>query len=504
MPRGGKLGLPLVCRPAMLLQHPVRPIAGAPPLAHAAPQLPIDRLGPRRGMLLAAAAILLVAGADYATGYEMRLSVLHLAPIALAAWTAGTRAGMAAALAACLLWLLSFKSGNIYRQQAYYFWEAAVMLCGFLTVAWLSARLRRALSQADERFSRVIEEMRAAVYVADARRDEMLYANPEMLRIADTAAGLSPSAFERQFERAAEGGDAAPERDAAGFSSATLKSQRGGRWYLMQDGPIPWGSNPDVRLRVLTDITERRNAELLREKHLEVMHQAAQLTTLAEIAATLAHEINQPLMVIATYTDACQRLLDAPRIDRAEIARALGKCHAQAVRAASIIERLREFIRQRQHRPAPCAAGAVVAEAIATLRPQLDAAGIAVDFAEAAPELELMADRILLTQVLVNLIRNAIDAMRDTPPEERRIALAVAARDGEARFAVADRGPGLDAAARENIFAPFFTTKPGGLGLGLAICRSVAEAHGGRLWAEEAPARGAVFHLAIPLKETAP
>jgi C4-dicarboxylate-specific signal transduction histidine kinase len=482
----------------MLMQHPViHPRKER--LAYAAPQLPVDRLGPRRSLAVAALLILGVAGADYATGYAMRLSVLYLAPIGLAAWTAGTRPGVIAALLSCLLWLFSFKSAHFYRHQAFYFWEATVMLGGFLAVAWLSARLRRALSQADERFSRVIEEMRAAVYVADAGRDEILYANPEMLRIAGDAARLSPSVFGQEFEREAETGDPPREHAAAGFARATLKHPRSGRWYLMQDGPIPWGSNPNVRLRVLTDITERKNAELLREKHLEVMHQAAQLTTLAEIAATLAHEINQPLMVIATYTDACQRLLGAAEIDRAEIARALGKCHAQAVRAASIIERLREFIRQRQHRPAPCAAHAVIAEAIATLRPQLDAASVAVDVTENAPGLVVVADRVLLTQALINLIRNAVDAMRDTAPAARHISLACAADDaGEMLLSVADHGHGLNAATLEHIFAPFFTTKPDGLGLGLAICRSVAEAHGGRLWAENRPTGGAVFHLAIP------
>jgi C4-dicarboxylate-specific signal transduction histidine kinase len=483
----------------MLMQHPVAP-SRKEPLAYAAPQLPIDRLGPRRGVVVAALLILGVAGADYATGYEMRLSVLYLAPIGLAAWTAGTRMGFAAAIVACLLWLFSFKSAHFYLHQAFYFWEAAVMLCGFLAIAWLSARLRHALSQADERFSRVIGEMRAAVYVADTRRDAILYANPGMLRIAGDAAGLSLGAFERRFEREPEGGDAQPERDQAGVLTGILKDPAGGRWYLLQDGPLPWGSNQDVRLRVLTDITERKNAELLREKHLEVMHQAAQLTTLAEISATLAHEINQPLMVIATYTDACQRLLDAPQIDRAEIARALGKCHTQAVRAASIIERLREFIRQRQHRPVPCTTSAVIAEAVSALRPQLAAAGVAVDVAERAPGLAIVADRVLLTQALINLIRNAIDAMCDTAPAARRLSLASAVGDnGEVLLSVADHGPGLDATTQEHIFAPFFTTKPDGLGLGLAICRSVAEAHGGRLWAENGPQGGAVFHLSIPL-----
>jgi C4-dicarboxylate-specific signal transduction histidine kinase len=141
----------------------------------------------------------------------------------------------------------------------------------------------------------------------------------------------------------------------------------------------------------------------------------------------------------------------------------------------------------------------VIAEAIATLRPQLDAAGVAVDVTENAPGLVVVADRVLLTQALINLIRNAVDAMRDTAPAARHISLVSAADDaGEMRLSVADHGHGLDAATLEHIFAPFFTTKPDGLGLGLAICRSVAEAHGGRLWAENRPAGGAVFHLAIP------
>jgi len=468
-------------------------------LANVTPTQPIDYLGPRHGMAIAVAAILAVALVDYATGYAVRLSILYLVPIALAAWTAGTAMGVVAAVCSTLLWLFSFRSEHPYPDQAHYFWEAVVMLCGFLAFAWLIARLRRALNQADERFYRVLEEMRAAVYVADERRDEIVYANPEMLRIGGSPSAMTPSEFQRQFVRETDGSEAASTRPDATSPSGTLRNPRTGRWYLMRAGSIPWGSNPDVKLRVLTDITERKNAELLREKHLEVMHQAAQLTTLAEIASTLAHEINQPLMVIATYTDACQRLLDAPGADHAEISRVIGKCHAQAVRAAAIIERLREFIRQRQHRPAPCDANAMVTEAVDIVRPQLDEAQVTIDVAVVAPGPVILADKILLVQVLVNLLRNAIDAMRDTPPEARLISIAAAVQDDAAVvFSVADCGPGLAAATMDEIFAPFFTTKPDGLGLGLTICRSVAEAHGGRLWAAGNPAGGASFFLSMP------
>lgn len=409
--------------------------------------------------------------------------------------------GIAAAVLTSMLWLLSFRSEHIYLNQGYYFWEAGVKLCGNLAFAWLIARLRLALSQADERFLCVLEEMRAAVYVADERRDEIVYANPEMIRIAGDPHAIAPSEFQRRFVREPKPPEVLPSvQTGDGVVSDTLKNVRNGRRYLMRDGTIPWGSNPDVKLRVLTDITERINAEQLREKYLAGMHQAAQLATLAEIATSLAHEINQPLMVIATYTEACQNLLGMQEIDREEISRALAKCHRQAVRASSIIERLREFVRRRQHQPASCDARIVVEEAIDVMRSSLDEAHITVSVDSAVPSLSFMADKLLIIQVLTNLIRNAVEAMRDLEPERRRLTIGITrTAPDEICFTVADHGPGLTAATRELVFTPFYTTKPDGLGLGLPICRSVAEAHGGRLWAEDNPGGGAIFHLSLPV-----
>jgi C4-dicarboxylate-specific signal transduction histidine kinase len=466
-------------------------------LAFVSPKLLIDRLGLRRSLLAAAMMLVAVAIADYVTGYAMRLSILYLIPIAIAAWAGGPSIGIATAVSASLLWLFSFKTTHFYLHQGYYYWEAVVMFCGFLAVAWSIARLRIALSQADERFFRVLEEMSAAVYVSDERRDEIIYANPQMIRIAGNPAAVTPSAFEREFLRAP--GTAAAQPAQGKFSSRTFKNPRTGKWYLMQAGTIPWGTNPHVKLRVLTDITEQKEAELLREKHMQAMHRAAQLTTLAEIASTLAHEINQPLMAIATYTDACRRLLEQPDCNHDEVSRALDKCHAQAVRAASIIESLREFIRQRQYRPVRCNARSLVSDAMDSLQPLLDEAHVAVDVSRTPSGLAVFADKVLLVQALINLMRNAIEAMRATPPEARKLTIAVEEHEpGEIVFSVQDSGPGLDGATIEKIFEPFFTTKTDGLGLGLAICRSVAEAHGGKIQAGNGTEGGAVFSLSIP------
>lgn len=470
-------------------------------MTHRIPLPLLDRLAPRLGIPGAAALILLVAAADYATGYEVRLSILYLAPIALATWTAGIATGAAAAALASVCWLFSFRSEHFYSHQVYYFWEAVAMLGGFLAVVLLLARLRRGLSQADERFARVLEEIQAAAYVIDEQRGELLYANPEMTRLIKSVTTAGVRQFETELQPEPASADAGAMPVAGGFAANTLRNLHSGRWYLMQAGGIPWGSRSGVKLKVLTDITPQKTADALRQKHLEALHQTARLSTLAEIASTLAHEINQPLMVIATYTDACQRLLERPDHDRAEVVAALGKCRIQASRAAGIIERLRDFIRQRQHRPEPCDANAIATEAADMMHSSLAEARLSLDLQLDSPAPQLVADRTLLIQVLVNLLSNAIDATQDAPAEARPLVLTVAeAGADQVVFSVADGGSGLGPKQVGNLFVPFFTTKAEGLGLGLAISRSVAEAHGGRLWAEPNPGGGTVFHLAIPAR----
>ena len=469
-------------------------------MAYALPRLMVDRLGPVRGCGVAALLIVLVAAADSATGYGVRLSILYLGPIALAAWTAGIAPGIAAASFSSLLWMLSFSTQHFYPHSGYFFWEAAVDFLGFVAFAVLIARLRLALGKAEERFFSLMEAMHAAVYVSDPLRDEILYANSEARRMSGDAGGTRAGDFESRFARESDGPRRAEGvRDGEAFESRTVRDQRSGRWYLMQDGPIPWNLKRDATLTLLSDISAQKEAELMRERHLDVLHNASKLITLWEIATTVAHEINQPLMVIATYADACERMLNAPVPDVKEIALALARCRAQSVRASQILERLREFIRQRQHHPEPCDARLVVEDAIDVTRPFIDAEGVTLVLALPAAELRIVADKILLIQVMVNLIRNGIEAMEDCAAGSRKLSIAVEEEGaGGVLFSVTDSGHGLGSATIEQLQSPFFTTRSNGLGLGLSISRTIAEAHGGRLWAENCPLDGAVFRLSIP------
>lgn len=490
----GKLGLPLVLRPGFLCRFTIFTTCNRTVVEQLAGFF--GRLSKLRCAALTLALVLGIAIADYVSGYALRLSLLYLLPIGLAAWTISLAAGIVTAVTASLLWLLSFQKGHFYQEQIYYFWEAAIMLCSFMVVAWLSDRLRRALKQADERFFRVVEKVRSAIYIMDEERGVIAYGNPVMQALAGNLEALDAKSFEARFQVS----PATPDPHASWPNPCPVKDTVTGRWYWRQEAAIPW-SGAQMKLVVLADITEQQNAARLREKHLELMHHSAQLITLAETASTLAHEINQPLMVIATYTDACQRMIDSRAAEPEEISSILKKCHDQAVRAARIIERLREFIRQRQPRAMPCATGELLAAALETTRPQLEEAQIRVSLVNRAPERILEADKILLVQALANLIRNAIEAMEDAPVEQRVLTLAVTDHPpDQLLFRVEDRGCGLDPDLIDSVFSPFVTTKANGLGLGLSICKSIAEAHGGRLWAENNERAGATFYLALPIR----
>ncbi|MFO1207272.1 MAG: ATP-binding protein [Burkholderiales bacterium] len=468
------------------------------------PRLRWIEVDARRGIVLALALVACVAVLDYITGYELRLAILYLLPIAVATWSAGPRAGLLIVAVASLAWIVSFRTAHAYSREIYFYWEGLAMFTVYVAIVWLLARQRSALRRADERFLRVLEELHAGVYVMDHDRGTILYANRRM----GDMLGAEPSSLQAAGLEQRFGGALAAQPSAATatapqaqgtFVSAEVRDLATGRWYLVQTGPVPWSRNRRVSLKVITDISEQKHASLLRQQHRDMLHRTARLAALTEIASTLAHEVNQPLMAIASYTDACLRLLAQPEPDRSEVVAAIEKCRRQAIRAGEMISRMREFIRSRHPQPRECDVNAVVRESLDLADVHLEEAGVNVEVALAKDLPATHADPTLLAQVVINLLQNAIDAMRGCAQQERSCRVSTGVNsDGSILVSVADRGGGLPDGIGDAPYQPFFTTKPQGLGLGLSICRSVVEAHGGHLWHEANPEGGCIFRFTVP------
>jgi two-component system sensor kinase FixL len=252
------------------------------------------------------------------------------------------------------------------------------------------------------------------------------------------------------------------------------------------------------------DVTDRRHAEDEARQLQERLTHFARLSTMGEMAAGLAHEINQPLSAIATYAQACQRMIKQPDHDPDDIVEALQQISAQALRAGEVIRRLRNFVKNREvtREPVDCARLLEDLRTLAETDARLHNVWLRIEDQGDLPT--VYADPIQLQQVVLNLVRNAIDAMADVPEHRREVVLATRRNeDGEVEITVSDHGMGLAPGATEHLFNAFFTTKSGGTGLGLAISRSIVRAHGGRLWHTPNEGSGARFHFTLPVDPAA-
>jgi len=445
---------------------------------------------------LALLMVALVAALDRATGYELRFAVLYLAPIVLAAWVGGMTAGVLFVALSCFLWLLSFGSSHPYSGDFFFYWEGVAMLAVEIAFVFLLTRLRVALSRADERFVHVLEELQAAVYVADHDSGRILYANHNLARLLDA----DPDSLDARElgERFGITPLATPQGQTE-FVSREIRNPASGRWYLVKSGPIPWTSRRQVSLQVITEITELKQAQALKRQNQEMLHQTARLASLAEIASTLAHEVNQPLMAIATYNDAGLRMLGGTRFNKDDLLTALQRSREQALRAGKIIRGVRDFIRSRRTTPTDCDINALVRHALDLLETPLDENGIDVALSLSDTPLQARADQTLLVQVILNLVQNAIEAMAKNDPARRKLSIAsTRTAEGTIIVSVSDQGRGIPADLGEQPYMPLFTTKMQGMGLGLSICRSVVEAHGGRIWHGKNVDGGCSFHFSLP------
>ena len=247
----------------------------------------------------------------------------------------------------------------------------------------------------------------------------------------------------------------------------------------------------------IRDLTERQKAEArLQELQSELVH-ISRLTAMGEMASALAHELNQPLSAITNYMKGSRRLLEQTTDERAGVVReAMDSAAEQAIRAGQIIRRLRDFVARGESERRVESMSKLVEEASALALVGVKDQGIHVRFDLNRSNDLVLADKVQIQQVLLNLIRNAIEAMHDSPRRELTIS-TTPAEDEMLLIAVADTGAGISPEVSAQLFRPFVTTKRQGMGVGLSISRTIIEAHGGRIWIEPNPGGGTVFRFTL-------
>lgn len=248
----------------------------------------------------------------------------------------------------------------------------------------------------------------------------------------------------------------------------------------------------------IRDLTERQQAETrLQELQTELVH-VSRLTSLGEMASALAHEINQPLSAIANYLKGSRMLLARDEVPHDRLADAVDRAATEALRAGDIIRRLRDFVARGETERAVESLPKLVEEASALALVGAREHDIHVRFSF-DPVIDLvLVDKVQIQQVVLNLVRNAVDALAESLPGARELAISIDPDADMARVSVTDNGPGIAQEIASQLFQPFVTTKRTGMGVGLSISRTIVEAHGGKIWVESEEGRGSKFHFTLP------
>jgi two-component system sensor kinase FixL len=289
------------------------------------------------------------------------------------------------------------------------------------------------------------------------------------------------------------------ERRIIGIGRVVVGERKDGTTFPMELAVGEMRSN-DRRFFTgfVRDLTERQNTEArLQELQSELVH-ISRLTAMGEMASTLAHELNQPLSAIANYLKGVRRLLERHGGEQSAMMQdAMDKAAGQALRAGEIVRRLRDFVARGETERRVESVAKLVEEASALALVGAKEQGIRVR-TQYDRDIDLvLADKVQVQQVLLNLMRNAVEAMAGSPRRDLLLSTA-SGEDGLAVINVADSGPGIDADMAAQLFRPFVTTKPHGMGVGLSISRTIVEAHGGRIWTEPNPGGGTIFRFTLP------
>ncbi len=344
-------------------------------------------------------------------------------------------------------------------------------------------RIREALTAAHERFMTVLEGLDDAISV-----------------VADTPEGLELLFANRTYRRlfgAQTSGHAQLLGGRLGrFTDETMElfSPTAERWFEVHHRMLAWTDSRRVRLQVARDITDRRKHEEESRVQQEKAQLTSRLTTMGEMASSLAHELNQPLTAISNYNMAAVAMVKSGKAPTESLLQALEKASQQAERAGKIISRIREFVKRSEPRRQAVGLTRIVENAVGFA--DIDARKRQIDIIQSLPDPmpEVLADPILIEQVLLNLLKNGVEAMEHS--EYRNLHVNITDQDPQIEIAVIDRGHGLR--NPERLFEPFYSTKSEGLGMGLNICRTIIESHHGRLWASPNPEGGTIFRFTLP------
>jgi two-component system sensor kinase FixL len=367
---------------------------------------------------------------------------------------------------------------------------------------------KEALQEREARLRSILETAPDAIIVIDERGIMESY-SPAAERLfgytAEEALGrnvsmLMPSPYRERHDSYLDHYLRTGERRIIGIGRVVVGRRKDGSTFPME---LAVGEAHVNERRVFTgfirDLTERQLTESrLQELQAELLH-VSRLSDVGQMASALAHELNQPLAAIVNYVQATRRMLEASAAPPApRILDTMDKAVAQAARAGDIIQHLRSFIRKGETERSTEDLSKMVEEATALGLVGAKEGGIKVQIDLSADSLPVFIDKVQIQQVVFNLIRNSVEALPES--DVRELTVTTRRADcGMALAAVADSGPGLAPAVAEQLFQPFVTTKEKGMGLGLSICRSIIEAHGGRLWATPNPERGVTFQFSIPM-----
>lgn len=368
-----------------------------------------------------------------------------------------------------------------------------------------SAELKQDLQESERRLTLAADAADAGLWSLDATSGRF-WATPRAyaifdipvrpgVAVDDLLAVIHPH-DRRRVERVLQ---AAREEDGVSNLEYRIRDRSGGIRWVSSRGSSYAGREVGSRVisGVVMDISARKQAEDERALQRVELEHLARVNTLAELSGTLAHEINQPLATIMSNTEAAQRLLASPRPDLDELRSIMADILAADERADAVVKRLRVMLRRGPARREPLEMDPLVAGVLEFLAGELRRRGVSVRLELGAPGTRVWGDRVSLEQVLINLVNNACDAMAVCDAGMRHLIVRTQRADGMLHIEVRDNGPGLQAGIDE-IFAPFFTTKSEGLGMGLAISRSILQSHEGRITARPGPDGGAVFEICLP------